>query len=270
MTELLKITEQEYSRFEEIFDEIKEFEIEEVAPEVINGKKDVKINGKPVEKFDNAYIEISPKNAVFGRVAFEMIKEKGVNTNHTSTGFFIASKKNYLYHVLHEKDIPAPKTASIATEKASRNVEKELRGPLIARRLEELEECESKKLDTVEQIGEFAEGSEYEDDILLFHEYNGGEKYRCLIAGDQIISLKNGSEGWKFDDENLNYSNISDKQQEIVKKASNALGTPILEVKLRGDEVYDLNPNPDLKMYTDISGKNAFEAVADVLRDDSL
>ncbi len=267
MSRLLKITERDYSRFEGIFDEIKEVEIESVAPEVVDGKQDVKIDGESVENFDYAYIEISPKNAVFGRVAFEMISEKGVSTNHTSTGFFIASKKNYLYHVLHEKNIPAPKTASIATEKASRNIERELRGPLIARRLEELEDCESKKLDTVEQIGEFAEGSEYEEDILLFHEFNSGEKYRCLIAGDQIISLKDGSEGWKFDEEALNYSNISDEQQKIIKKASKALGTPVLEVKLRGEEVFDLNPNPDLKLYTDVSGKNAFEAVAEVLRD---
>lgn len=268
MSRLLKITERDYSRFEGIFEDVKEVEIDEVAPEVIDGKKDVKIDGESVENFEHAYIEISPKNAVFGRVAFEMISEKGVNTNHTSTGFFIASKKNYLYHVLHEKNIPAPKTASIATEKASRNIERELRGPLIAKRLEELEESESKKLDTVEQIGEFAAGSEYEEDILLFHEYNSGDKYRCLIAGNQIISLKDSSEGWKFDNENLNYSNISDRQQEVVRRASKALGTPVLEVKLRGEEVFDLNPNPNLKLYTDVSGKNAFEAVAEVLRDE--
>lgn len=268
MSRLLKITDRDYNRFEEIFEEIKEVEIESVAPEVIDGEQNVKVDGESVENFDYAYIEISPKNAVFGRVAFEMISEKGVKTNHTATGFFIASKKNYLYHVLHEKNIPAPKTASIASEKASRNIERELRGPLIARRLEELEESESKKLDTVEQIGEFAQGSEYEEDILLFHEYNSGGKYRCLIAGNQIISLKDGSEGWKFDEENLTYSNISDRQQEIVKNASKALGTPVIEVILRGEEVFDLNPNPDLKLYTEVSGKNAFEAVADTLKEE--
>lgn len=268
MTKLLKITEREYEEFDEIFDEVEEAAIDEVAPEVVDGKKDVKITGESVEEYDAAYIEVAPKNAVFGRVALEMIVEKGVKTNHTSTGFFIAAKKNYLYYVLHEKKIPAPKTVVVATDKASRNIEKELRGPLIARKLEDLEESETKKLDTVQDITEFAEGSEYEDDILLFHEYNSGDKYRCLVAGDQIISLKDRSEGWRFDEDSLSYSNISDRQREVIRKSSKALGTPVIEVKMRGEEVYDINPNPDLKLFTDVSGKNAFEAAAEALKSD--
>ncbi|MFB6115462.1 MAG: RimK family alpha-L-glutamate ligase [Candidatus Nanohalobium sp.] len=265
---LLKITDREYEEFDEIFEEVEKVEIDQVAPEVVDGEKDVKISNESVQKYDAAYIEVPPKNAVFGRVAFEMITEEGVNTNHTATGFFIASKKNYLYYVLHEKNIPAPKTVVVATDKASRNIEKELRGPLIARRLEELEESEVRKLDTVQEITDFAEGSEYEEDILLFHEYNSGDKYRCLVAGDQIISLRDRSDGWRFEKDSLSYSNISDKQREVVKKTANALGTPVIEVKLRGEEVYDLNPNPDLKLFTDVSGKNAFEAVAEVLKED--
>lgn len=268
MEKLLKITDREYEEFDELFEEVEEVAIDKVAPEVIEGEKDVKISGKSIEKYDAAYIEVPPKNAVFGRVALEMIVEKGVKTNHTSTGFFIASKKNYLYYVLHEKDIPAPKTVVVATDKASRNIEKELRGPLIARRLEELEESETKKLDKVQDITEFAEGSEYEEDILLFHEYNSGDKYRCLVAGKQIISLRDRSEGWRFDDDSLSYSNISDEQREVVEKASKALGTPVIEVKLRGSEVYDLNPNPDLKLFKDVSGKNAFEAAVEALKEE--
>ncbi|MFB6174505.1 MAG: RimK family alpha-L-glutamate ligase [Candidatus Nanohalobium sp.] len=266
MKKLLKITDREYEEFNELFDEVDEVAIDQVAPEVVDGKKDVQISGNSVSEYDAAYIEVPPKNAVFGRVALEMIREKGVKTNHTSTGFFIASKKNYLYYVLHEKGVPAPKTVVVATEKASRNIEKELRGPLIARRLEELEESEAKKLDTVQEISDFAEGSEYDDDILLFHEYNSGDKYRCLIAGEQIISLKDRSDGWKFDEDSLSYSNISDEQREVVNKTKKALGTPILEVKLRGSEVYDLEPNPDLRLFKDVSGKNAFEDAAEALK----
>lgn len=268
MTRLLKITDREYDKLDELFDEVTEVDIDKIAPEVIDGKQDVKISGESVTEYDAAYVEIPPKNAVFGRVALEMIQEKGLKTNHTSTGFFIASKKNYLYYVLHEKNIPAPKTVVIASDKASRNIEKELRGPLIARRLEELEESEAKKLDTVQEISEFAEGSEYEEDILLFHEYNTGDKYRCLVAGDQIISLKDRSEGWKFEEDSLSYSNISGEQREVVNKTKNVLGTPVIEVKLRGDEVYDLEPNPDLKLFTDVSGKNAFESAAEALNRD--
>lgn len=266
MEKLLKITDREYGELDELFDEVDEVAIDKIAPEVVDGQKDVQISGSSVSEYDAAYIEIPPKNAVFGRVALEMIREKSVRTNHSSTGFFIASKKNYLYYVLHEKNVPAPKTVVIASEKASRNIEKELRGPLIARRLEELEESEVRKLDTVQEISDFAEGSEYDDDILLFHEYNSGDKYRCLVTGDQIISLRDRSEGWKFDEDSLSYSNISDEQREVVNRTKKALGTPILEVKLRGGEVYDLEPNPDLQLFKDVSGKNAFEAAAQALR----
>lgn len=265
MEKFLKITERDYEGFEEIYEEVEDVAIDQVAPEVVDGKKDVQISGESVEKYDAAYIEIPPKNAVFGRVAIEMIREKGVATNQTSTGFFIASKKNYLYYVLHEKGIPAPKTVVVATEKASRNIEKELRGPLVARRLQELEESEVRKLDTVQEISDFAEGSEYDEDVLLFHEYNSGEKYRCLVAGEQIISLRDRSEGWRFDEESLSYSNISDEQREVVSKTRRALGTPVIEVKLRGNEVYDLEPNPDLQLFTEVSGKNAFEAASEAL-----
>lgn len=248
------------------FDEVEEASLEDLAPEVVGGRADVKVGGEPAAGFDAAYLEIPSRNAVFGRVLLEMLEEKGVRVNHPSTAFFVMAKKNYLYHVLHQRGVPAPKTVSVATEKAARNVEKHLKGPLVARRLEELEETERKKLDKVEEIQEFAEGSEYEEDLLLFHEYSNGGKYRCLVAGDSLVSLEDGSDGWRFDSDSLKYSNLSDEQEEVVRKSVNAIGTPVAEVVLRGNKVFDVNHDPDLGLYAETSGKNLYRSVAEVLR----
>lgn len=266
---LLKITREQYQAFDSMFEETDRVDVEELAPEVIEGEPDVKFEGHSIREYDAVFAEIPEKNPVFGRVVLEMIEEQGVRANYPSTGFFIMAKKNYLYHVLHEKEIPAPKTAVVATEKAVRNIESHLKGPLVARKFDDLVEVENKRLETVDEIKEFAEGIEYGDNLLVFHELRAGDKYRCLVAGDTVISLEDTSEGWQFSESSLQYSNISNEQKEIVMNTSKAIGTPVAEVLLRGEQVWDVNPNPSLELYTDISGKNAYEAVGKTLKGDS-
>jgi len=264
---LLKVTEN-YDGFSEVFEDVEELKLEQISPQIIDGKSGVTADRASISEYDSAFMEIPPKNAVFGRVLLEAVEQKEVRTNYPSTAFFVMSKKNYLYYVLHQRDIPAPKTVVVGTEKAARNIEKELKGPLVARRLEEQEETERKKLDEVSGIQEFAAGSEYEEDLLIFHEYSNDDKYKCLVLGDSMISLQDTSEGWKFDDSSLQYSNLSTDQKEIVMSAMKAVGTPYGEVILRGNKVFDINPNPDLEMYSELSGKNIYRNVAEVLKDE--
>ncbi|MFB6208385.1 MAG: RimK family alpha-L-glutamate ligase [Candidatus Nanohaloarchaea archaeon] len=263
---LLKITGSEYAALDSLFDETEHISIEALAPEVIDGEPDVKFNGSSVAEYDAVFAEIPTENALFGRVALEMIEEMGVRLNYPSTGFFIMSKKNYLYHVLHEKDVPAPKTAVVATEKAVRNIERQLKGPLVARKFEESVEIEKTRLETVEDIQEFAEGIDRGNQFVLFQELRRGDKYRCLVAGDTVISLADNTESWRFSGDNLQYHTVSKEKKETVLKTRKAIGTPIAEVLLRGDKVEDVNPNPDLELYTELSGKNAYETVAEVLK----
>lgn len=265
---ILVITEKDnLERFNEYFESYDQTTMDKVAPEVIDSTSNVTIEGESIDDYDCIYAEIPKKNAVFGRVMLEMIEEKGIKTNYSSTAFFIMAKKNYLYYVLHEQDIPTPKTVTLADEKAGRNIERELEYPLISRKLENLEPVESQKLEDQEDLDNFLEGLEYEDEIIILQEYDDGDKYRCLIANDQIISIKDGNEEWKFSDENLKYSTISDDQKEIVKNVSKRIGSNVAEVLLRGNKVYNVNPNPDLEIYTEVSGKNAYNAVAEALKE---
>ncbi|MFT4868811.1 MAG: glutathione synthase/RimK-type ligase-like ATP-grasp enzyme [Colwellia polaris] len=264
---LVRVTDSEEHKIDQFFDEVEHIDVEKVAPEIVQGKKDLKLGDKSITEYDALYAELPEKNAVFGRVMLEMVEEANVAVNYPSTAFFIMAKKNYLYYVLHEQDIPAPKTMVVASEKAGRNIERELQPPLVGRNIEDYEETETKKLEDSEDIQGFIEGVEYEEDVLLFHELEEGDKYYCLVAGDQIISVKEGSEDWDFTRDNLKYSNISDTQKEIVRKTVNKIGTDIAEILLVGENVYDVNPNPDLEMYQDVSGKSSFEAVAETIKE---
>ena len=267
---LLKITDgqRNLEKLDEFFDSVKEVDIGDVSPEVSNGKSEIMIEGESVSEFDAVFASIPRESAIFGRVLLEIIEEKDVALNYSSTAFFTMSKKNYLYHVMQEKDIPAPKTAVIADEKAARNLESHVKGPLVARKFNGLSEVESTKIDTVEEIQEFAEGVEYGDSILVFNELRKGEKYRCLVAGDTVISLEDTSDGWRISSENLKYSSLSSDLRQVVEDTTSSLGTETAEILLRGGNVIDINPNPDLGLYTDISGKDAYGAVAEALKGD--
>ncbi len=252
--------------FDEYFDNVEQEQIENVAPEVIDGAVDVRLNGRPVTDFDAAFLEITPRNAVFGRVLLEVLEEHNMNLNYPSTAFFTMAKKNYLYYVLHQKNVSAPKTAAISSEQAARNIEREMNAPLIARRFKNLKENDRKIVEKAGEIQDFARGLEHGDSFILFHQYLSGDKYRCLVTGDEVIALADETDGFEVGKNNLKYTNLPEDIRQTAKQAVNAIGAPIAEVLVIGHHVYDVNPNPPLEQYRDISGKNAYRRVADILR----
>ncbi|MFB6215501.1 MAG: RimK family alpha-L-glutamate ligase, partial [Candidatus Aenigmatarchaeota archaeon] len=249
-----------------LFEESRQINVEDMAPEVIDGEAGVKSREEKISDFDAVFAEIPVENAVFGRVLLEVIEEEGVSINYPSTAFFIMAKKNYLYNVMHEKNLPAPRTVAAASEKAARSIENQLEKPLIARRFDQMVEEEKKKLDEEGSVVDFMEGINYPEEVVLFHEFNPGDKYRCLYAGGEVISLEDRSEDWKLSSDDLQYSNVSSSQEELVCSTARSIGSPVAEVILRGEQVWDVNPNPDLETYTDVSGKNAYQEMASVLK----
>ncbi len=264
---LLEITDREHSQFEELFEEAAHIGIEDIAPEVIEGRTDVKVDGRSISEYDAAYLEIPSKNAVFGRVLLEMIQDQDVRVNYPSTGFFIMAKKNYLYYVLHEKDIKSPDTIVVADRKAIRNLDREIEYPVIGQRFSGMSMVERHKLFSHEDVEDLAEGVEYGDEVLIFQEAKEGDKYKCMAAGGQLISLEDRTEGWRVVNDKLQYSTLPGELKDRVRGAMNAIGTEYGEFILQGGHIIDINPNPDLELYTELSGKNAFESVAKVLRE---
>lgn len=269
---LLKITEGEEcaEELDEHFEESQTVNLESISPQVTENQPNLRINEGMVSEFDAVYAQIPVENAVFGRVLLELIEEEAIPVNYSSTAFFSMAKKNYLYHVLHEKNVSAPKTAVVGDEKASRNLENHLKGPLVARKYNGLSEVESKKIDTVEGIGEFTEGIEYGENFLLFQEYSDGDKYRCLVSGESVVSLEDSSESWSLGKENLRYSNAPGDIEEMVLDVKNAIGTKVAEVLVRDEEIIDVNPNPDLELYSEKSGKDVYKMVSETLKQEGV
>ncbi|PSG99470.1 MAG: hypothetical protein BRC29_05120 [Nanohaloarchaea archaeon SW_7_43_1] len=265
---LLTISHEEVTGFDDFFDQVKDIDVARVSPQVVDGEARLRIEDEPIGNFDAVFTDIPAKNAVFGRVLLETIEEKDIPVDNYSTAYFTAAKKNYLYYVLTKRGIESPTTISVAAEKAVRNIDKHLEFPIIGKKLEDLEETEKRKIDSKEEIKSFSDGIEYEEDVLLFQELNEGEKYRCLFIEGEVISLKEGSDGWEFTGKNLKYCNLDNSQKELVREACESVGLRITEVLIRGSEIYDINPNPDLELYSEKAGKNAFSAVAKTLKED--
>jgi len=121
---LLKITDREHEELDEFFEETDRIELDQVAPQVVDGDTNVKVGDKAIADYDACFAEIPPKNAVFGRVMLEMIEEKNVKSKPVFDCLLHNGKEKLSLLYTTRKDIPTPKTAIIATEKAARNIEK--------------------------------------------------------------------------------------------------------------------------------------------------
>lgn len=267
---LLKVTETEYSQFEEMFEEVDKVPVERLAPEVVDGRSSVRLNGATAAKYDVAFLEIPEQKPVFGRVVAEMLGEHGLGLNYSGMAFFIMAKKNYLSYVLHQKNVAAPETVSLASEKASRNVQEHLDFPVVARKYDEMKLVESNLIEEQDQLAELAEGIEYGEDMVLLQEYMEGDKYRIFYCDGVVASLEDRTEGWRISSDSLQYSNVSSEIRDEVKKAMDRIGARYGEVLVRSGEIVDINPNPDLEKFTSVSGKNAFEKTAEILRSEKV
>lgn len=263
---LLKVTETEFPGLGDSFEEVEKIPVSQLAPEVVDGDSNARMNGTTVRDYDAAFLEIPLQNPVFGRVLMEMVEESGLNLNYASTAFFIMAKKNYLSYVLHQKSVESPKNVCAASPKASRNVGKYLEFPIVARRFDDLRESESTLLESQEELDEFTEGIEYGDDLVIFRERVKGDKYRVFYCDDSIVSLEDRTDGWKHSREKLHYSNISNELSEEVKRCMRAIGTDYGEALVKGGSVVDVNPNPDLETYREVSGKDVVEATEEMLK----
>ncbi|WEL19875.1 hypothetical protein [Candidatus Nanohalococcus occultus] len=250
-------------KLDEHFEEVSAVETEEFSPEVIDGEADVRVNSG-IEDCESAFLKLPERNPIFGRVLLEILEEKGITTNYPSIGFYITAKKNYLYYVLEQKDISIPETVIAASENSAKNVTRYLELPIIAKRYEENQLEESARLEDEQEAKEFAEGTDYGEDILIFQEETGDEKYKVFYANGNLISLKDKTEGWRVSDEKLQYSNLSNELEELVETTMKSIGTEYGEVILKGGKVIDVKPNPDPEVYADKSGKDAFKYIKEI------
>lgn len=254
----------EYEELDEKFEDTEEIELEMLAPEVRGGSPDLQARGD-LSGFDAAFLQLPVGNPVYGRVVLEMLEEEGVTTINPSLAFYVMAKKNYLQFILQNRGIPSPDTVVAASENAAKNATRHLEKPLVAKRYRENEVTESKIIESEgESVEEFAEGTEYGSELVLFQQKVEGEKYRAFYASGNKIPLKDPSESWEFSREKLQYSSMPSDVSEKVDRVMESIGARYGEVVLRGKKVVDLRPNPDPELYQRKSGKSAFGYIREV------
>lgn len=268
MTENLLLLSEKIDKedFENYFEEIDQRSLADVMIKA-RKKSEILIDGEPIESWDALYLEPHPKAFNFSRVFLEIINQKEIKTNIDSSSLFILSKKPYLFNVLTEKQVPKPTTSSISTERGLTEIEDDLDFPVIVKKYEKMEKKEVKIIETFEELKSFSENSEHGENYFIIQEYEEKEVFEVLYIDGQKISLKTEGNPWKSESEiKRKYHSLSDKQKEVVEKAAKALGSKICSLRLNGEEVTDMNPDPQLTLFKEKSGKSVHSRIANLLK----
>ncbi len=266
---LLMITDNEQfaEQFAQYFNEVTTKSIASVRIDAGEGEQ-VLVDGASVDDYDALYLDPEPKTAIFSRVFLEVLLEKDINTNIDAATFFILAKKNYLPQVLEERNVPIPPTAVVSTEKGVSGIEDHLDFPVVGKKFEEFVRRDMSLLESEDELTSFVEHMDHGKHVLVLQEFVEGDVFDCLYVDGDIVSLKLESDGWRAqaDKSKETYHTISSDLEEIVEQTVQAIGADICRVRLVDGNVVEAYLDPDLERFTEVSGKNMYEKVADYLK----
>ncbi|MDY6766130.1 MAG: hypothetical protein SVW77_02075 [Candidatus Nanohaloarchaea archaeon] len=235
---------------------------------VVAGEEtEVVVGGTPAGEYDALYLDPNPQIAIFSRVFLESLLDRDITTNIGPTAFFILAKKSYLYHVLAERDVPLPPTATVSTENGVSGLEEDLSYPLVGKKFEGFERRDMNLLESGDELSSFAEHLEHGDHFLVLQEQVDGDVYDCLYIDGTVVSTKLESDSWRkrSGEATESYHSISSELGDIVDDAARSIGADICRVRLVGETVVDAALDPALERFQDISGKNVYGNVAAML-----
>jgi glutathione synthase/RimK-type ligase-like ATP-grasp enzyme len=259
-------TEQLEDRFAAYFDDVTTKSIANVRIDAGNGEE-VRIGGEKINAYDALYLQPKPQTAIFSRVFLEVLLEKDIRTNIDAAAFFILAKKNYLFQVLEEKDIPIPATAIVSTEKGISGIEDHIGYPLVGKKFEGFERRDMSLLEEEGELRSFVEHMDHGEHVLILQEFLEGEVYDCLYVNGDIVSLKLTGDSWRVrsGEAKESYLTIPSDLEEIVEQTAHSIGADICRVRLVDGHVTEAYLDPDLERFTSASGKNMYERVASYL-----
>lgn len=255
--------------FDPYFEKVDYHPLSEIRLNLLKDKEAVFAGEEPAKEYDSLFIKVKPELSIFVRVLLEGL-EKEMSTNLDSTSSYILTKKQYLYKVLNERGISIPKTVTAGSEKSASGIS-DMEFPLVARRFRGFKKREINLLEGKKEMKDFSKTTEYGKEMLIFQEFVEGEVFDCLVIGDNVISIKLSDEGeWNLTagESNEKYYNISSDLKELAVKTRKAIGAKVCRTKIVGDKIVDMSPNPNLKRFKDISGKNTFERVSKLLKEE--
>lgn len=270
LTSLLIIADDETleERFSEYFDSVATQSIASVRIDAGNGEN-VLVGGERVDDYDALYLDPKPKTAIFSRVFLEVLLERNIATNLDAASFFILAKKNYLFQVLKEKHVPIPPTAIVSTERGVTSIHDHLDFPMVGKKYEGFNRRDVSLLESADELESFVEHMDHGKHVLLLQEFVEGDVFDSLYVNGDIVSIKLESDGWRIqaDDAKETYHTIPSSLEDVVEKTATSIGANICRIRLVDGKVAEAYLDPNLGRFTDISGKNMYEKVADYLQE---
>ncbi|MDY6776535.1 MAG: hypothetical protein SVQ76_00350 [Candidatus Nanohaloarchaea archaeon] len=265
---LLAIADQEelLEGFRDQFENVDSASVADVRITTGDGSR-VLVNGEEVDEYDALYLDPNPKIAIFSRVFLETLLDRDVQTNLGPTAFFILSKKSYLYQVLSDRKVSIPPTAVISTEKGLSGIEDDLSFPLVGKKFEGFVRRDMSLLETEDDLSSFVEHMDHGSHFLVLQEKAEGEVYDTLYIDGEVHSIKLEGDGWRLrsGSDRESYHSIPSELQETVSRAATSIGADVCRVRLVGGRVVDASLEPDLERFHEITGKNVYGNIADLL-----
>ncbi len=227
----------------------------------------IRIEGEPLDGYDAVYLQPDPRTAIFSKVFLEELVRRDIATNVGPEAFLILAKKPYLYQVLAERQVSIPATVAVSTRNGVSGVEDTLSFPLIGKKYERFERRDMRLLADDEELDSFAEHMDHGSHLLVLQDQAAGDVYDCLYIDGDIVSMRLEANDWRVRsaEANATYHSIGSDLQDEVTAAAAAVGADIVRVRLVGEHVVDVEPDPALDRFASVSGKNVYGSVASYL-----
>ncbi len=267
LTSLLALTSDEPGGFEEYFDEVVQASLADAS--IVTGEMpEVRVEGREIEEFDTVFLNPDPKAAIYARVFLESLQGRELRTSMDASTFFIMAKKHYLFKVLSERNVNIPTTLAVSNSQGVGGV-KELEFPAVAKLYEGFELSNVEKVEDIDGLSSVAGRAEHGENFVLVQETVEGEMYESLYIDGEVVSLKVEGDRWSMgNDTSMKYHSLGSEKEDIVKDAAESIGTGLCRVRLKGDRIVDVDPDPELDMFQELSGKNVYGKVAEFLKGD--
>ncbi len=269
---LLTITEDQSigEKFAPYFGDVETCSIRDIKIDVEDNNVVSYVNGGKVEDYDSLFIRPTSKAITFTKIFLETLTESDINTSIEGASYYMIAKKPYLFKVLNERGVPIPKTYVVSSQKSATSLQKEIEGEIVCIQMEGFVRRDIMKTGDPEDMEAFSESLEHGKNYMLVQEFLEGDVYDCLYIDGDIISTKITGDSWrkspKRDKCSEKYHKPPTELTEVVKEAAEAIGSKLCSVRIVDSRVVDIHMNPDIERFKKVSGKDAFEKVAEMLK----
>lgn len=264
---------------EKYFDEVDELDIRMIEVD-ISDKPIILYNGKPIDDYDCIYAKGSFKYAIALRAITEVIKsyDKVLYMPISADAYTIGHDKILTHLKLIHNKIPTPLTYVAASPEAGKEVLKSMNYPIIMKLPSGTQGKGVIFADT------FASASSMLDTLtvlrqpFLIQEYieTGSTDLRVIVCGDKVLTAM--KRAGKIDEKRANIHAggvgekvlISENVKKIAIRSARALGAEVcavdmLDNKLKGPVVIELNISPGLQGITEATGIDVADKIASFL-----